>query len=100
MEHQVFQLSTWHILDQGLQRQKFAIGVHRRDVKSSLEIILVHLLECLENLRNSPVHEIIDSRETDLSTKCQKNGILFTKKISVVRKTSLWSFNNSIGTFT
>jgi hypothetical protein len=69
---QVYQWSTWHRLNQGLDRREFAIGVHRRDMKSSLEIILIHLLECLENVRNIPVREMIDSRETDLVTKCQE----------------------------
>jgi hypothetical protein len=40
--HQVYQRSTCHRLDQGLDRREFAIGVHRCDVKSLLEIILVH----------------------------------------------------------
>jgi hypothetical protein len=42
---QVYQRSTCHRLDQGLVRREFAIGVYRRDLKSSMEIILVHLIE-------------------------------------------------------
>jgi hypothetical protein len=70
--HQVYQLSTWHKLNQGLERREFAIGVHRHDVKSLLEIILIHLIEWLENLRNSPFPEMIYSHETDIATKCQE----------------------------
>jgi hypothetical protein len=69
---QVYQWSTCHRFDQGLDRYEFAISVHRRDVKSSLEIIFIHLLECLENLRNSPIREMIDSRETDLAKVSRK----------------------------
>jgi hypothetical protein len=69
---QVYQWSTWHRLDQRLERREFAIRVHRRGVKSLLEIISVHLLECIEYLRDSSVHEMIDSRETDLATNCQE----------------------------
>jgi hypothetical protein len=35
-----------------------------------------------------------------LQLSVKKNGILFTKKMSVFKKTYLWSFNNSVGTFT
>jgi hypothetical protein len=68
---QVYQRSAWHRLEQGLERREFTIGVHRRDMKSSLEIILVHLLERLEILRNSSVRKMIDIREIYLATKCQ-----------------------------
>jgi len=63
--------------------------MHSCDAEATLEIILVDLLECLEYFGNHPVHQVIDGRETNL-----------VKKMSAVRNTSLWSFNNSADTFT
>jgi hypothetical protein len=43
------------------------------DAKTTVEVLLVYLLECLKNLRDGPVWEMIDGSETNLSTQRQKN---------------------------
>jgi hypothetical protein len=59
--------ATWHILNQGLQRRESAVGVHRLDVETTLEIILIHLFKSLEYLRYRAIREMIDCCEADLT---------------------------------
>jgi hypothetical protein len=86
---QVDHWATWNGLYQGLKRREFAVNVHRRDKKSALKVILVHFLKNLEYLRHNSVREVVNSHVTFLGLCVKKNGILFTKKMLVVRKTSL-----------
>jgi hypothetical protein len=72
--------ATWHILNQGLERSEFAIGVHRPDVETTPEIILIHLLKSLEYLRYRAIREMIDCREEDFSTECQEERNLVDKE--------------------
>jgi hypothetical protein len=51
--YQVDHRATWHGFNQGLERCEFTGGMYRRDVETTLEILLVHLLESLEYLRDS-----------------------------------------------
>jgi hypothetical protein len=55
-------------LNQSLDRREFAVGMHRRDVKAALEIILIYLLERFEYLWHGSVCEVIDRREACLLT--------------------------------
>jgi hypothetical protein len=61
--------STWNRLKKRLQGREFAVGVNHCDVKTTLEIILMNLLESLEYLRHRAVHEVIDGCERDLAAK-------------------------------
>jgi hypothetical protein len=80
--------ATWQRLNQGLERRKFAIGVHRLDVETMVEIILIDLFKSLEYLRYRAIREMIDCREADFRLSVKKKIILLTKKISVVKNTS------------
>jgi hypothetical protein len=66
---QVGHRATWNVFNQG---REFTVGMHCRDMEATLEILLVHLLENLEYFWNSSVREMVDSRETYLTTKCQE----------------------------
>jgi hypothetical protein len=68
--------STWNRLDQRLQGREFAVGVHHCDMKTTLEIILVNLLEILDYLRHHAVREVIDGCERDLVAKRQEEHIV------------------------
>ena len=63
--------------------------MHFSDAEATLEIIHVNLLECLEDLWNSPVHEMVDCHETDFLTQCEKEWNLVDKKMLAVKNTSL-----------
>jgi hypothetical protein len=67
-------------LNQGLERREFAVGVHRFDVETTLEIILIHLFESLEYLRYRVIREMIDCFEADLTTECQEERNLVGKE--------------------
>ena len=41
------------------------------DSEALIEIVLIDLLECLEDVRNSSVRQMIHSRETDFAVECQ-----------------------------
>jgi hypothetical protein len=56
---QVDNRTTWQRLDQRFDRREFTVGMYRHDAEAALEIILIYLLECLEYLRNSFVHEVV-----------------------------------------
>jgi hypothetical protein len=71
--------STWNRLDQRLQGREFAATVHHCEVKTTLEIILLNLLESLEYLRHLAVCEVIDGCERDLAAKRQEERILVHK---------------------
>jgi hypothetical protein len=81
--------ATWHRLNQGLERQKIVVGVHRLDVKTTLEIILIHLFERFEYLRYRAIREMINCCEADLTTECQEERNLVDKEDYVVYNTSL-----------
>jgi hypothetical protein len=92
--------STWHSFDQGLERCKFTVSMHHRDVEATLQVVLVHFLESLEYLRNSPVREVIDSCKTYFSTKCQEKrnlvheeDISCQKNLFVEFQQLLWNFH-------
>jgi hypothetical protein len=68
---QVDHKSTWNRLNQGLQRREFDVGIHHRDMETTLKMVLIYLLESLEYSRYSSVHEVIDSRERYIATKHQ-----------------------------
>jgi hypothetical protein len=72
--------ATWQRLNQGLERREFAIGVHRLDVETTLEIILIHLFESLEYLRYRAIREMIDCCEAYLTTECQEERNLVDKE--------------------
>jgi hypothetical protein len=72
--------STWNRLDQRLQGREFAVGVHHCDMKTTLEIILVNLLESLEYLRHRVVREVIDGCERDIAAKRQEERIIVHKE--------------------
>jgi hypothetical protein len=72
--------STWNRLNQRLQGVEFAVGVHHCDVKTTLEIIQVNLLESLEYMRHCTVREVIDGCERDLTAKRQEERILVHKE--------------------
>jgi predicted metal-dependent TIM-barrel fold hydrolase len=65
-------METWNGFNQGLERREFTVGMHLREIETMLEIVLVHLLEILEYLRNNYVREVVDIHETYLTTKCQE----------------------------
>jgi hypothetical protein len=69
---QVDHRATWNGFNQGLERREFTIGMHRRDMETTLKIVLEHLLESLEYLRNNSFCEVVDSRESYLATKCKE----------------------------
>jgi hypothetical protein len=71
--------AIWHRLNQGLERREFAIGVHRLDVETTLEIKLIHLFKSFEYLRFRAIREMIDCREADFSTECQEKRNLVDK---------------------
>jgi hypothetical protein len=97
---QVSHWATWHRLNQSCEGCKFPIPMHRCDAKATMEVVLVYLLECFEYLQHSLVRKVVYCREANLAThNVKKKGILLTKKMSTVKKTSLCSFNNSTGTF-
>jgi hypothetical protein len=97
---QVYHGSTWNRLNQGLQRRKFTVGMHHHDMETTLKIVLIDLLESLEYLRYSSVREVVDSHERYLATERQEERNLVLKNMSDVINTSLWSFINSLGSFT
>jgi hypothetical protein len=97
---QVDHMFAWNKLNQGLEGREFAIGVHRRDMETTLDIVLIHLLESLEYLRYSSVHEVVDSYERYLVTTHQEERNLVHEEDVSCQNTSLWSFNNSLGNFT
>jgi hypothetical protein len=69
---QVDHRSTWKRLNQRFQGRKLAVGVHHCDVETTLEIILINLLESLEYLRHRAVREVIDGCERDIAAKRQE----------------------------
>jgi hypothetical protein len=72
---------TCNILNQRLQGHAFAVGMNHCDLKTTLEIILINLLESLEYLRHRAVHDVIDGCECDIAAKRQEELILIHKKI-------------------
>ena len=42
------------------------------DEETALKIVLIYFFKSLEDCRHSPVVEMVDSRETDFSAKCQE----------------------------
>jgi hypothetical protein len=66
---QVDHRSTWYRLNHSLEGLEFPVGMHRRDVKAALEILLIYLLERFEYLRHCLVWEMIDCREAYLSAE-------------------------------
>jgi hypothetical protein len=77
---QVDHRATWNGFNQGLERREFTVGMHRRDMETKLEIVLVHLVESLTYLRNGSVREVVDSCETYLATKFQGERNIVHKK--------------------
>jgi hypothetical protein len=71
--------STWHRLNQGLERRKFAVGVHCLDVETMFEMLLIHLFESLEYLRYHAIREMVDFWEADFTTECQEERNLVDK---------------------
>jgi hypothetical protein len=69
---QVDNRTTQHCIDQGLEWCKFPIRMQYSDAEASLEIVLIYLFEGSKNCRNGSVREMVDSRETYLTTECQK----------------------------
>jgi hypothetical protein len=51
---------------------KFPVRMSHCDAKTTVEVILVYLLECFKNLGDGPVCEMIDGGETNLSTQHRK----------------------------
>jgi hypothetical protein len=78
--YQIDHGATWNRLSQGLERREFTVGVHRIDVKTTLEIILIHLFKSLEYLRYRVIREMIDCCEADLTTECQEERNLVDKE--------------------
>jgi hypothetical protein len=72
--------ATWYRLNQGLERREFAVGVHRLDVETTLEIVLIHLFKSLEYLRNRAILELIYCREAIFLTECQEERNLVDKE--------------------
>jgi hypothetical protein len=72
--------ATWHRLNQGLEGRDFSVSVHRLDVETTLEIILIHLFKSLEYLRYRAIRIMIDCREADFSTECQEERNLVDKE--------------------
>jgi hypothetical protein len=64
--------ATWHGLDEGLKRCKFAIRVHGCDSKAASEVVLINFLERVEDLRKRSVVEMTDRREAYLSAESQE----------------------------
>ena len=52
---QVDRRATWEGRDKSFEWLEFAVRMHRRDAKATLEIVLVDLLECLEYFWNRAV---------------------------------------------
>jgi hypothetical protein len=50
--------------------------MHRRDMETMLEIVLIHLYEILEYLGYHAVREMVDNCETYLMTKRQEENYL------------------------
>jgi hypothetical protein len=72
--------ATLHRLNQGLERRKSTVGVHRLDVETTLDIILIHLFKSLEYLRYRAIREMIDCREAYFSTECLEERNLVDKE--------------------
>ena len=77
---QVDHWATRHGLNQSREGCKFPIRMHRCDAKATMEVVLVYLLECLENLRDSSVREMVDRCEANLVTQCQEKRNLVNKE--------------------
>jgi hypothetical protein len=85
--------TAWHGIHQRFEGCEFRVGMHSGDTKTAMEIVLEDLLERFENLWDNSVKQI-------LRLSVRKKGILLTKNISAVKKTSLWRLSISIGTST
>jgi hypothetical protein len=44
---QVDHMANWNGFNEGLEIHKFTVGMHHRDMETTLEIVLVHLLKAL-----------------------------------------------------
>lgn len=53
----------------------FAVGVHCGDANAALEIISVNFLECLNDLRNGSVSEVVVHREADIAAQRQERRL-------------------------
>ena len=62
--------SSWQGLNQKFERLKLAIHVHGDDAKSSVEIVLVDLLECFEYFAHGSVGKMVDCHELDHMAQC------------------------------
>jgi hypothetical protein len=78
---QVDHISTWNRLNQRPQGREFAVSVHDCDVKTTLEIILINILESLEYVRHRAVREVIDGCERDIAAKLSRRTDYFSQRI-------------------
>jgi hypothetical protein len=90
---QIDHMATWNGFNQGLERCEFTIGMYCRDMETTLKKSLNICGTVLSARWLTVVKHILR-----LSVK--KTGIFFMNKMLVVINTSLWRFNNSLGTFT
>jgi hypothetical protein len=77
---QVHHADTWNKLNQGIQGCKFTVGMHLCDMETTLKILLIHFFESLQYMRYRAVHEVVDSRETDITTERQEEENLVDKE--------------------
>jgi hypothetical protein len=77
---QVDHRATGHRINQSRERGKLPIRMHRCDAETTMEVVLVYLLECFENLRNSSVRKMIDRREANFATQRQEERNLVDKE--------------------
>ena len=69
--------SARNIGEKSLQRSKFTVGHHRRDLEASREVIVVDTSKCMKNCLQRTVSQMCNRSEANISTQsCEERNFV------------------------